>query len=195
MRKEITIPYEEYADEQALSAVDAALLEQARRCVDNAYAPYSEFKVGAAVRLTDGTVVCGSNQENVAFPSGLCAERVAVFAAGANYPGVPIAALAVTARAADGHPVDWPISPCGACRQSLIEYEQRYGHKIRVILQGSTGKVVVFDGIDRLLPFQFEAEGIGADAPHSQVGADVSVGSDQHVGSDGTVGSEGKKRN
>lgn len=172
MRKEITIPYEEYADERALPAADAALLQRARLCVENAYAPYSEFMVGAAVRLADGTVVCGSNQENVAFPSGLCAERVAVFAAGANYPGVPIAALAVTARAADSQPVGYPISPCGACRQSLIEYEQRYGYKIRVILQGSTGKVVVFDGIDRLLPFQFEAEGIGADAPQPKVGSD-----------------------
>ncbi|MDE7149134.1 MAG: cytidine deaminase [Bacteroidales bacterium] len=164
MRKEITIAYEEYPDESALPAADAALLRQARRYVDNAYAPYSDFKVGAALRLADGTVVCGSNQENVAFPSGLCAERVAVFSAGANYPDVPIEALAVTARAADGQLTDYPISPCGACRQSLIEYEQRYGHKIRVILQGGSGKVVAFDGIDSLLPFQFEAEGIGAES-------------------------------
>lgn len=168
MRKEITIAYEEYADESRLPASDAALLRRARQCVDNAYAPYSGFKVGAAVRLADGTVVCGSNQENVAFPSGLCAERVAAFAAGANHPGVAIEALAVAARAADGQPADCPVSPCGACRESLIEYERRYGRPIRVILQSGGGKVAVFDGINRLLPFQFDADGIGADVAESE---------------------------
>lgn len=163
MRKAITIDYEEYDDERALPAADAALLQQARRYVANAYAPYSGFRVGAAVRLAGGVIVCGSNQENAAFPSGLCAERVAVFAAGANHPGVPLEALAVAAQSADGQPADYPISPCGACRESLLEYERRYGQPIRVILQGARHKIVVFEGIERLLPFQFEADGIGAE--------------------------------
>ena len=163
MRKAITIDYEEYDDERALPAADAALLQQARRCVENAYAPYSGFKVGAAVRLANGEIVCGSNQENAAFPSGLCAERVAVFAAGANHPGGPVAALAVAAQSADGLSAHYPVSPCGACRESLMEYERRYGQPIRVLLQGARRKIVVFEGVERLLPFRFEAEGIGAD--------------------------------
>lgn len=162
-RKQITISYEEHADESTLSPQDDVLLQAARTQVENAYAPYSEFRVGAALRLSNGTVVYGSNQENVAFPSGLCAERVAVFAAGAQHPGVAIEALAITACAADGQPLEHPISPCGACLQSLIEYENRYRHKIRVIMQGSRGKVVVFDSIAALMPFQFDAEHIGAE--------------------------------
>ncbi len=171
MRKQITISYEEHADESTLSPQDDILLQEARTQVENAYAPYSGFRVGAALRLSDGTVVYGSNQENVAYPSGLCAERVAVFAAGAQHPGVPIEALAITACAANGQAVENPISPCGACLQSLIEYENRYKHKIRVIMQGSRGKVVIFDSIAALMPFQFDAERIGADhSDHAHTG-------------------------
>lgn len=160
MRKEIAIQYEEYVQQSELSEADRELLKMAKDCMKNAYAPYSKFKVGAALRLADGRIVCGSNQENAAFPSGLCAERVAVFAAGANYPDVPIDALAITASHLEKE-VDHPISPCGACRQSLVEYEHKYGRKIKILLQGSSGHIIVFDGIESLLPFQFNSDELG----------------------------------
>ncbi len=155
MEKELKIPYVEY-DEQDLPVADKELLEKAAEMAGTAYAPYSHFKVGAALRLRNGTVVCGSNQENAAYPSGLCAERVAVFSAAANYPDQPIEALAITAIASK--PIDHPVAPCGACRQSILEYEHKFKQPIRLILRGSSGKIAVFDGIERLLPFQFNGD-------------------------------------
>ncbi|MCM1531991.1 MAG: cytidine deaminase [Bacteroides sp.] len=155
MKKELTIRYAEY-DEQDLPRADRELLAQASQMAQKAYAPYSHFKVGAALRLKNGTVVCGSNQENAAYPSGLCAERVAVFAAAANYPDQQIESLAITALTSK--PINHPIAPCGACRQSILEYEHKFKQPIRLILRGSSGKVAVFDGIESLLPFQFNSD-------------------------------------
>lgn len=155
MEKELKIHYVEY-DEQDLPQADRDLLAKAAQMAQTAYAPYSRFKVGAALRLKNGVVVCGSNQENAAYPSGLCAERVAVFSAAANYPDQQIEALAITA--VTSKPINHPIAPCGACRQSILEYEHKFSHPIRLILRGSSGKVAVFDSIESLLPFQFNNE-------------------------------------
>ncbi|MEG1498324.1 MAG: cytidine deaminase [Bacteroidales bacterium] len=160
MQKQISISYDEFSSLEELSSKDRELLEKATQSAQNAYAPYSKFCVGAALRLSNGLIILGNNQENAAFPSGLCAERVAVFSAGANYPNMPIETLAITAHSTLT-PVDHPIAPCGACRQSLIEYEHKYKQKIRIILRGHTGKIAIFDGIESLLPFQFGSDELG----------------------------------
>lgn len=149
--------YTVYEDEKELAAhaaADAELLLKAHEATDNSYVPYSKFHVGAAVRLANGAVVKGNNIENAAYPSGLCAERVALFSAQAQYPGVPIEALAITARS-EITEVTEPVAPCGACRQVMAEAEQRSGLPMRIICQGNTGKVFVFDGVETLMPFIF----------------------------------------
>ena len=149
--------YTVYEDERELAldaAADAELLLQAHEAVSNSYAPYSKFHVGAAVRLANGVVIKGCNIENAAYPSGLCAERTALFAAQAQYPGVPVEALAITALS-ELTEVTEPVAPCGACRQVMVETEQRSGRPMRIISQGRTGKVFVFDGIETLMPFIF----------------------------------------
>lgn len=155
MEKELKINYVEY-DEQSLPQADRELLTKAAQMAQTAYAPYSHFKVGAALRLKNGVIVCGSNQENAAYPSGLCAERVAVFSAAANYPDQQIEALAITAITSK--PINHPIAPCGSCRQSILEYEHKFKHPIRLILRGTTGKIAVFESIESLLPFQFNSD-------------------------------------
>lgn len=156
-KKEIKIDYWEYETEQELSAQEQELLKQARIITDSAYAPYSQFHVGAALLLKNGRIVTGNNQENVAYPSGLCAERVAIYAAGAHYPEVPIEAIAVTCKSKTFH-VNEPLSPCGACRQAIAEYEMRYKTNIKIILASETGKIRVVKSISDLLPFMFKAE-------------------------------------
>lgn len=149
--------YTVYEDEKELAkseALDAELLLQAHEATNSSYVPYSKFHVGAAVRLSNGVVVKGNNIENAAYPSGLCAERVALFAAQAQYPDVPIEALAISA-CSEITEVTEPVAPCGACRQVMVEAEQRSGRPMRVICQGNTGKVFVFDGIETLMPFIF----------------------------------------
>lgn len=136
---------------------DQKLVQEARQSVNKAYAPYSRFQVGAAVLLENGTVMRGNNQENASYPIGLCAERVAIFAAGANYPGVKIKAIAITALS-DQFNIDKPITPCGACRQAIAEYEHRYHGPIRLIMVGEAGKVLVADSITHFLPYQFTAD-------------------------------------
>ncbi|MBN2616234.1 MAG: cytidine deaminase [Bacteroidales bacterium] len=155
--KEVRITFHEYENEKELSQDEQVLLGKALQATDNSYAPYSEFHVGAAVLLEDGTVVIGSNQENAAYPSGLCAERVALFYAQSQYPGVKIKALAVSAKADHFH-IEAPITPCGSCRQVIVEVEQRQKEKIRIIMQGETGPVHVVQGIEALLPFSFHEE-------------------------------------
>ena len=140
-------------DWEELPQEDRILIERAKGATKGSYAPYSSFCVGAAARLKDGTVVIGSNQENVAFPSGLCAERTALFAANAQYPDQPVLSLAIAARNAEGF-LSQPIPPCGACRQVISGVEQRYHQPIRLRLYGTAGTHVV-DGIDALLPLQF----------------------------------------
>lgn len=154
---ELKIAFSEYENENEMPFSDQQLLKKAREASDLAYAPYSNFHVGAALLLENGIIVSGNNQENVAYPSGLCAERVAIYAAGAQYPGIPVKAIAVTCKSKLFHVGD-PISPCGACRQAIAEYEMRYKKNIKMILAGETGKIRVIDSIADLLPFAFKAE-------------------------------------
>jgi cytidine deaminase len=137
-----------------LSAEDRQLVEQAIEATRRSYAPYSHFHVGAAVRLENGEIVIGCNQENVAYPSGLCAERTALFAAGAQYPDVPVRGLAVAARGTDGEMTEEPTGPCGSCRQVIIESETRAKHPIRILLYGRRC-VYIIDGIRQLMPLTF----------------------------------------
>lgn len=132
------------------------LINKAQQARDNAYAPYSHFKVGAALKLASGAVVIGNNQENAAFPSGLCAERVAVFHAGANYPGETILHIALTVKSSHKE-IDKPTPPCGACRQSLAEYEVKQESPIAIYFMGETGKVVKANSIKDLLPLVFDS--------------------------------------
>lgn len=139
-----------------LDSDDASLMAAACQALQGAYAPYSQFHVGAAVLLADGTVVLGSNQENAAYPSGMCAERTAIFAAGANHPGQRILAVAVTARPVSS-PVCVAVSPCGACRQVMLEYEMKQNQPIRMLMQGENGETYVLDSVASLLPVGFSA--------------------------------------
>ena len=138
---------------EELTPEDRNLIEAAKNATDGSYAPYSGFCVGAAALLKDGTVVIGSNQENVAYPSGLCAERTTLFAANAQYPDQPVLTLAIAARNKNGF-LSQPITPCGACRQVISGVEQRYNQPIRILLYGTDGTHVM-DKIDALLPLQF----------------------------------------
>lgn len=135
--------------EESRKLVDAAL-EATRR----SYAPYSHFYVGAAVLLDNGVIVTGNNQENVAFPSGLCAERTALFYANAQYPEVSVKALAIVARDSSGKVTQAPISPCGACRQVMLETENRFGKPMQVLL-ASAEEVIVVERASALLPLAF----------------------------------------
>jgi cytidine deaminase len=136
-----------------LSEQDRDLVERAKQACNNSYARYSGFHVGAAVRLDGGEVVIGANQENAAFPSGLCAERCAVFAAQSAHPEQGLESLAIAARNDKGFTPD-PISPCGACRQVVLEMEDRYSHPVRVLLYGEKG-VYVIRSVRDLLPLCF----------------------------------------
>jgi cytidine deaminase len=153
----ITSEIEEYSSASELQQEDQALLSKAKEAGNHAYAPYSAFHVGAALRLENGVVVTGSNQENVAYPSGLCAERVAIFSAGANYPNVPVVTIAITCSSTK-FVVNRPLSPCGACRQVIAEYERKSGKSIRIILAGESGVVYAVNSVKDLLPLSFEAD-------------------------------------
>lgn len=137
-----------------LSASDRELVDVARASTNGSYAPYSHFSVGAAIRLDNGVVVRGANQENAAFPSGLCAERTAAFYAHANYPDARFVAIAIAAVGVDGKEVSAPISPCGACRQSLLEYETLAREGVKVILVGRD-EICVLPSVKSLLPLAF----------------------------------------
>ncbi|HLZ87708.1 MAG TPA: cytidine deaminase [Puia sp.] len=157
MKKEFRLLYEEYASAQELPAPDAFLLSRALAATRDAYAPYSRFRVGAAARLANGEVITGTNQENASYPVGICAERTLLSVAGALYPGVAIETLAVSYYNEHGVS-ERPIAPCGICRQSLQEFEQRTGRAMRVILGGASGKVIVLEGSGLLLPFAFSGD-------------------------------------
>lgn len=136
-----------------LNETDRCLTDAAREATSRSYSPYSHFAVGAAALLENGTIVTGSNQENAAYPSGTCAERTTVFYANSQYPDQPILTLAIAARNEAGF-LEQPISPCGACRQVLLETEQRYGKPMRILLCGRTG-VYELQGVKDLLPLSF----------------------------------------
>ena len=137
-----------------LTDTERSLIELAIEGTNRSYAPYSNFHVGAAILLKNGKTFIGCNQENAAFPAGICAERSAIFAAGAQYPDVPITMLAITARGKNGELIDEPASPCGTCRQVIIETETRFKHPVRILLYGRN-RVYVIDGIKDLMPLSF----------------------------------------
>jgi len=145
-----------YRSEKELSKEDAALLSEAERARESSYSPYSKFSVGTALLLQNGEVVLGSNQENASFPAGLCAERVALFYAGANYPNERIMAIAITASSVE-HALQEPAGPCGMCRQAISEYEYKQGNPIRIIMKGKSGPVYICDSIRDLLPLGFDS--------------------------------------
>ena len=150
--KKLEINYEELRFEE-LNGEDQSLIEAAIEATDNSYADYSHFHVGAAVRLSDSTIVIGANQENAAFPSGLCAERTAIFAAQAQYPKLAVEALAIAAKNSDGI-LSQPVTPCGSCRQVVLQIEERYHHPVEILLYGSQ-RIFRFHSIRDLLPFCF----------------------------------------
>jgi cytidine deaminase len=154
--KNITVNWKEYCDTSELEHSDMDLLSVARDVSNDAYAPYSGFMVGAAIRLENGVIVKGTNVENAAFPSGICAERNALSTASANYPGIRPVAIAIAARTSRGLTAE-PVSPCGNCRQVIAEEEFRYGKGIRIILGGSSRVRIIEKGGD-LLPLQFSRD-------------------------------------
>lgn len=144
----ISVAYDE------LSESDRKLVDAAREMTHNSYAPYSRFSVGAAILLDNDVIVTGSNQENVAYPSGICAERTAAFYAHANYPEARFRAIAIAARETSGEEIAEPISPCGACRQVLAEYEQLAGSDVKVILAGRDC-IYIVPSVKSLMPLAF----------------------------------------
>jgi cytidine deaminase len=140
---------------EELTAQEQSLMQQAIEIRKKAYAPYSKFRVGAALLLDNGKVILGSNQENAAYPSGLCAERTAIFYAGANYPEAKILKIAITATS-DTTPNTTPIPPCGSCRQSIAEYEFKQESPIEMFFMGESGMVYKSNSLKNLLPFTFD---------------------------------------
>ncbi|MCF4102221.1 cytidine deaminase [Gillisia sp. M10.2A] len=151
----ITSTLEVFDTFEDLSKDVQALMKEAFHARDTAYAPYSQFYVGAAILLDNGEVVPGSNQENASYPSGLCAERTAIYFAGAKYPTAKIQKIAISAKSIK-HPVESPIAPCGACRQAIAEYEVKQESPIEIYFMGETGKVVRSNSLKELLPLMFD---------------------------------------
>lgn len=148
--------YEVYNDISDLKKDDAELLVKARTVTKQAYAPYSNFFVGAVAQLNNGHIVSGTNQENASYPVGICAERVLLGNAATLYPGISIDTLAISYDSKEV-PSDHPISPCGMCRQALLEYETRTEKPIRIILAGQSGKIYIVKTVRFLLPFAFDS--------------------------------------
>ena len=151
---EIKINFQEYAAVEELGQADQQLCREAVKALANSHSPYSKFRVGVAMRLQSGKILYASNQENVAYPSGLCAERVALFHWGANHPDDPIETMAVTAHT-DEFQLTRPVTSCGACLQVLAEYEKKQGNAIKMLLYCLQGPVWVATGIESFLPFLF----------------------------------------
>ncbi len=153
-RKDITITYTEYDNPEQLNAADRELVDLAVKATRKAYTPYSKFNVGAAIRLDGDVIVTGNNQENLAYPSGLCAERTAMFYASATYPDRAMKTIAIAATQG-GQITPDPVSPCGACRQVMAEYQTRSGKPLEIILVGKSS-ILKFSRVDDLLPFIFD---------------------------------------
>ena len=153
--KTLSIQYQDFSSLEEMTAQDQALVKAALEAQKGSYSPYSHFQVGAALLLDNGMVVKGANQENAAYPSGLCAERTAMFWAGANYPDVPMDTLAI-AGSDNGVLCDNPATPCGACRQVMAEYQKKHGKPMKVILVGAR-QILKFSCVDDLLPFIFDS--------------------------------------
>jgi len=152
--RNLSISYEEYASVEELNNNDKTLCLEAVKAMANSHSPYSEFRVGVAVRLASGRIVYGSNQENVAYPSGLCAERVALFAIGSTYPEDKIISMAITAHT-DHFEINEPVTSCGACLQVMAEYEKKQASPIDVLFYCRNGSIIRTTGIKSLLPFAF----------------------------------------
>ena len=153
-KEEYKFSFDLYASSEELDQQDSWLLNEARATTEFAYAPYSNFHVGAAARLVNGETITGTNQENASYPAGLCAERVLLSTAASRFPGVAIETMAISYNNLKGSS-DNPVSPCGICRQTLTEFQQRTGQVIRIILSGMEGKVQVIENAEQLLPFCF----------------------------------------
>ena len=151
--EELIISVKIYDSVKEMPEDSRMLIEMAKESTENAWAPYSKFRVGAALLLENGKTITGNNQENVAFPSGLCAERVALFYASSQYPGIPIHKIALAAFA-DGKFVEKNVYPCGDCRQALLEHEHRVNHPIEIIMFGSK-EIKVLSSVSDLLPLPF----------------------------------------
>jgi len=149
--------YEEYDDISELKEEDAWLLTEARTVTEQAYAPYSNFQVGAVAILENGEIVAGTNQENASYPVGTCAERVLLGSIATLHPNVPVKSIAVSFNTKESRS-DHPISPCGMCRQALLEYESRVKNPIRMILSGQSGKIFIVKTAKFLLPLAFTSE-------------------------------------
>lgn len=147
--------YFEYEALDALPQMPKHLMVKAKEVCMHAYAPYSKFRVGAAILLENGEIVTGSNQENASYPSGLCAERVAIYYAGAKYPGIGIKMLAITVSS-QNQLVDRPVAPCGACRQAIAEYETKQSESIDIYFMGEVGSIIHTKSLKDLLPFGFD---------------------------------------
>ena len=141
---------------EELTPEEKQLVEVARQATFRSYSPYSHFSVGASVLLANGVILSGSNQENAAYPSGLCAERTVLFFANSQHPNQPITMMAIAARSEKGF-TEIPITPCGACRQVLAETERRFEQPIRILLYGET-ETIIIDGVKDLLPFLFDED-------------------------------------
>ena len=157
MLKKYEFEYEQLEHAGRLSISDQALLNAAIKATETAYAPYSNFKVGAAALLSTGQIIIGSNQESTSFPVGICAERTLLNSIGSQYPNATILAMAISYDPLNKPSVE-PISPCGMCRQSLLDFENRYGAPIKIILAGIQGQVMVISSASNLLPFGFDGK-------------------------------------
>lgn len=147
------ISYFIFQSTDELDEQERILIQYAMKAMQKAYAPYSGFHVGAALRFDDGTIISGNNQENAAYPSGLCAERVALFHAGSQFPEKIITHIAVVARPSAKNTV---VTPCGACRQVMIESQRRQQQPIRIILASPEGNGMIFSSVESILPFAFD---------------------------------------
>lgn len=158
-KSEHILSVSEYDSIDELNEEDSWLLSQARAATEFAYAPYSNFNVGAVAKLINGEVVTGTNQENASYPAGICAERVLLSSAASQHPGIAIETIAVSYNNIKGKS-DTPISPCGICRQSLAEHQQRFQKPVRIILSGMEGKVFIIEDAAQLLPLAFGAHNL-----------------------------------
>lgn len=154
MQKEYSFKFQLYPNWESLQTVEISVVNKAFEAMEKAYAPYSKFKVGAALLLEDGQIIQGNNQENIAYPSGLCAERVALFHAGAQFPGITVDLICIVAKG-DLMPISQLLSPCGACRQVMLESENRQNKPIRIILVNQDNRTMCIDSVQNLLPFGF----------------------------------------
>ena len=154
MQKEYSFKFQLYPNLESLPTIDISIVNKAFEAMEKAYAPYSKFKVGAALLLEDGQIIQGNNQENIAYPSGLCAERIALFHANAQFTEIAVELICIVAKG-DLMPISQLISPCGACRQVMLESENRQNKPIRIILVNQDNRTMCIDSVQNLLPFGF----------------------------------------